>query len=131
MSRDWRTWLVWLPALLWAALIFRLSSVPVLPSPPGVSDKLAHAVTYGVLAGACLLGATGGQWRRIGPRSVRLAIILAVIYGVSDEFHQSFVPGRTPDVLDVLADAVGAVVAVGAAWLSAILLRGRLAASRP
>ena len=130
MSTSLRRWLAWTPAAVWAGVIFLLSSQPVLPSPPGISDKLAHAVTYGILGAGCLLGIVAADWRRIARRTSVLAVIVAVLYGVSDEFHQAFVPGRTPDVLDVLADAVGAAVAVGVLWLSAILLRRRLAVSR-
>ena len=37
-----------------------------------------------------------------------LTIVCATVYGISDEFHQWFVPGRTADVHDVMADAIGA-----------------------
>jgi VanZ family protein len=47
---------------------------------------------------------------------VLLAIVLAIAYGVSDEFHQRFVPGRSSDVYDVLADAEGAAAAALGAW---------------
>ena len=130
MSPAARARLAWLPALAWAGLIFLLSSQPVLPSPPGVNDKLAHALTYGVLAAACLIGVTAGHWRRTAAGSIGLALMIAVAYGASDEFHQSFVPGRTPDPADLLADAVGAGIALSALWLSAILLRRRSTASR-
>ncbi|HSH41142.1 MAG TPA: VanZ family protein, partial [Arenicellales bacterium] len=50
-----------------------------------------------------------------------LALGLAVLYGISDEWHQSFVPGREPDVLDVLADGVGAAVGI---LLLHMLVRG-------
>jgi VanZ family protein len=131
MSARLRGWLAWLPAAGWASVIFLLSSQPVLPSPPGMSDKLAHAITYGILGAACLFGLVAADWRRIVRRTSVLAVIVAVLYGVSDEFHQAFVPGRTPDVLDVLADAVGAAVAVGVLWLSAILVRRHRVVSRP
>ena len=124
-----RDWLAWVPALAWAVLIFALSSQPSLPS-PGVSDKQAHFLAYGVLAVLCLIGASGARLTRIGSRAVLAALVLTVAYGVSDEVHQSFVPGRTPDVDDVVADAIGAAVALGVAWASAILLRRRTLAPR-
>ena len=53
-----------------------------------------------------------------------LAAALAAVYGVSDELHQSFVPGRTADGADVVADAVGAVLGAGAGtWTLAALDR--------
>ena len=115
----------WGPAILWFALIFVLSSQPSLPSPGQISDKQAHAFTYGVLAVLCLMGLTGWRWRRVAGASLLGAFVIAVLYGVSDEFHQSFVPGRTPDVADVLADAAGAALALTAAWGWAILVGRR------
>jgi VanZ family protein len=120
-----RTWLGWIPALLWVGLIFLLSSQPSLPSPDNISDKQAHAFTYGMLAWLCLMGLTGWRWRRVAGASLVAAFLMAVAYGVSDELHQSFVPGRTPDVADVAADAAGAAIALAAAWAWAILLGRR------
>jgi VanZ family protein len=125
-----RASLLWLPAAGWAAFIFVLSSQPVLPSPASVGDKEAHAFTYGVLAFLCLVGLTGARWRGTTRRRVAIAFLLAVLYGISDEFHQSFVPGRTPDVLDLAADAAGAALVLAACWGWAILLDSRASASR-
>ena len=96
-----------LPAVLVASTIFWLSSQPVLPDfLPGFDgfDKLCHIAAYATLAATLLYGARFP----VGRRAWGWALV-AVLYGVSDEFHQSFVPGRTPDLLDLLADAVGAV----------------------
>jgi VanZ family protein len=51
------------------------------------------------------------------------AIALATMYGVSDEFHQSFVPGRSPDRFDVVADCVGATIGVALGWLAGAVHR--------
>ncbi|HXG77088.1 MAG TPA: VanZ family protein [Gaiellaceae bacterium] len=97
---------LWLPAVLWAGLIFALSSVPDLSTGLGGWDlvlrKLAHAAEYAVL-GALLLRASG---------SARLALALGVLYAASDELHQSFVPGREGAPLDVAIDAVGVAAGV-------------------
>lgn len=124
MSPRTRAWLSWAPAILWAVVIFALSAQPSLPS-AGVSDKQAHLATYALLAGLCLMGLTGWRQRRIAGGPALVAFVMAVLYGVSDEWHQSFVPGRTPDVADVAADAIGAALVVGGAWAWAILLAGR------
>jgi VanZ family protein len=95
----------WAPPIAYAGLIFFLSSQSTFPHlPPGLwdFDKLLHAVEYAVLA-LLLLRATGSAW---------VAFALASLYGVSDELHQSFVPGRSATVYDALADAVGAALAV-------------------
>lgn len=92
---------LWLPVLLWAAVIFTLSSIPSLGTGLGAWDlllrKLAHVAEYAIL-GALLLRAL----RRAAP-----AFVLGVAYAVSDEVHQTFVSGRRGAPLDVLIDAAG------------------------
>jgi VanZ family protein len=99
----------WLPVLAWAALIFALSSVPDLGTGLGGWDlalrKVAHALEYALL-GALLCRATS---------SPRAALVLGVLYAVSDEVHQAFVPGREGTPLDVLIDTVGVAAGV-VAW---------------
>ncbi|BCS34148.1 hypothetical protein TBR22_A33770 [Luteitalea sp. TBR-22] len=132
MTPDRRRRLIgWVPAIAWLSMIFVLSSQPSLPSPPSVSDKEAHAFTFGVLAVLLLMGLTAWRWRTVTRSALLAAFLLAVAYGVSDEVHQRFVPGRTPDVADVVADAVGAALAMGAAGAWAILLDRRRTAARP
>jgi VanZ family protein len=97
---------LWLPVVAWAAVIFAFSSVPDLGTGLGGWDlvlrKIAHAAEYAVL-GALLVRATG---------RARLAVALGTLYAISDEVHQSFVPGRVGSPLDVALDAVGVVVGV-------------------
>ena len=99
----------WLPVVAWAGLIFALSSVPDLGTGLGGWDlvlrKLAHAAEYAVL-GALLLRAV---------RRPAVAFALGVAYAISDEFHQSLVPGRAGSPLDVALDAAGVAVGV-ALW---------------
>jgi VanZ family protein len=99
----------WLPVAVWAAVIFAFSSIPSLGTGLGTWDlvlrKLAHAAEYAVL-GALLLRAL----RRPLP-----AFALAVLYAVSDEVHQTFVPGREGALLDVVVDAAGVAAGV-LAW---------------
>jgi VanZ family protein len=99
--------LAWLPALAWAALIFSLSAEPALPAPEvPYFDKVAHFGAYAVL-GACLAFAVHRSTLPLA-----LAVFLGVAYGASDEIHQMFVPGRSPDVFDWVADAAGVAAAV-------------------
>lgn len=127
MSRGARrTWVHWVPAVLWAGTIFLLSAQTRLPATPGAfSDKHAHALAFGLLALACLHGLVQGQWRTVRARQAFVAALLAVAYGLSDEWHQAFVPGRMSDWADVGADATGAIVAAVLGWAWAILLRRR------
>ena len=107
----------WLPAIGWAAVIFGLSSMQS-TGVGGDLSSLAHLGAYAILA-ALVWWALGG--RSGGPRAAVLAIVIASIYGISDEYHQSFVPGRNPDVVDWALDTLGAILAVlalalGARW---------------
>ncbi len=95
--------IAWGPAAAWAALLFLLSSLSDPPGPEALpyGDKLAHFIAYAVLG--VLLGF--GRERSHAPHLLLLA--LGALYGVTDEWHQSFVPGRVPDWADWLADAAG------------------------
>jgi VanZ family protein len=95
----------WLPVVLWAGVIFALSSVPSLSSGLGAWDvvlrKLAHVAEYAVL-GALLARAVpelAAQWAGIA-------------YAVADEVHQHFVPGRHGALLDVAIDASGVLAGI-------------------
>jgi hypothetical protein len=74
-----------------------------LPAIPGI-DKLGHMVIYGILAGTILLAFSETQ-KSTRPRSVMLfTVAFCVLYGISDEIHQSFIPGRFASIYDVFAD---------------------------
>ncbi len=106
----------WLPALLWALLIFFQSANP---SPPGAGlapDYLLHFAAFGILGSFLALGFAGGIKGLYSGSFNRLqavfSVMLALLYGLTDEFHQSFVPGRNPSWTDVAADFLGALVFV-------------------
>jgi len=118
----------WLPAALVMAVIFVFSSIagPDLPN-LGLLDlvgkKAAHVLVYGLLAAAFWYAF---EWRR---DLRRLAWLLAVLYAVTDELHQSFTPGRHPWWLDVVVfDALGALLGL---WLAGMLIRPRPEADNP
>ncbi|MDD2463405.1 MAG: VanZ family protein [Desulfobulbus sp.] len=107
-------WLRVIPLLGVMSLIFYLSHLPGkslhLPSIVNI-DKVLHCLAYATL-GVAYLVALSSQWRR-SPRLVGVSVLLfCFLYGVSDEFHQSFVPGRSVSGGDVVADVVGGLVAV-------------------
>lgn len=76
-----------------------------------VVKKGGHALGYGLL-GLFYWRGLKGENDSVEPRWFFLAWIMAVLYSVTDEFHQSFVPGRHPAVTDVMIDASGAAVAL-------------------
>lgn len=96
----------WIPAAVWAGVIFYLSSRPRLPGPelPGI-DKAAHFAAYALLAWLLIFATERSRL------PLAVAVVLALVYGVTDEIHQMYVPGRSPDVLDWFADAAGVAAA--------------------
>lgn len=113
----------WLPAVLYAGVIFYLSSQSHpeehLPSflLKDISDKVLHAVEYAVLGGLCYRAFRWSVNGQAASYALLFAIVTASLYGMTDEVHQSFVPFRESSWLDWLADTAGA--AVGAlSWKS-------------
>jgi VanZ family protein len=102
---------LWAPPILWALLIFYLSS----RSLPTASEfywkdfvfkKSAHILFYGFLAILVYRALVGEGTPK--KKALVLAFIVAVIYGITDEIHQSFTPGRESRVRDVFFDSFGA-----------------------
>ena len=105
----------WLPPVVWATVIFLFSSLTVTPSTEiywqdFIVKKTAHVVEYGIFAALLYRALRGHGVEKLD--AVLLAILIAVIYGATDEFHQSFTPGREPRVRDVVFDTIGAVAGV-------------------
>jgi len=118
MSRD-NNWRRFIPVTLVMGVIFFLSQQPgdkiSLPDIVNI-DKLLHALVYAAL-GFAFLFALPPDWRRKHPLAAGCATVcFCLCYGVSDEFHQSFVPGRSVSGADVTADAVGGVLALMVDW---------------
>jgi VanZ family protein len=111
---------LWLPPIVYMFLIFHLSSASS-PMPEVTSivwDKLLHATEYAGLAFLVCRALTG---ERIEWSTAALgAILLTSAYGVTDEWHQAFVPLRETDVYDWVADSTGALF--GAALYVAVTL---------
>ncbi len=97
---------LWAPVILWAGVIFVLSSIPNLGTDLGTWDlvarKIAHALEFGVL-GALLFRAL---------ERPAVAVALGSLYAATDEVHQSFVDGRVGSPLDWTIDTVGVVLGV-------------------
>ncbi len=110
--------MLWGPVLLYCALIFALSSISSVPALPGhMSDKAAHALLYSGLGFLVARAVSGGAGRPVNPSVVGAVLAFSALYGLSDEFHQLFVPRRSFDLRDLAADVVGAGVGSAAWWL--------------
>lgn len=104
-----------LPALVWSLAIFGLSAIPRVPidiTPLGI-DKVLHAVFYAIL---CFL-----VWRalwfqsRVGifqRHSLLVAFLFSFGYGIVMEWYQRYLPGRSPDIYDAVANGTGALICV-------------------
>jgi len=109
----------WGLAILMMVAIFAFSSIPSEEMPSfGLVDFLVkkggHALGYGLLALAYLHGLKGEN-EKVIPSQLYIAWFLATLYSATDEFHQSFVPGRHSAVSDVMVDSLGAAAAL---WLA-------------
>jgi len=104
---------LWLPVIFWALLIFSFSS----QSTPSVSEvhwqdfvfkKTIHLIEYGTFAALWYRAFVGSGLEKM--KSLYFSFFITASYGATDEFHQSFTPGREPTVRDMIIDSVGAFV---------------------
>ncbi len=110
----------WIPAILWMSVIFYLSHQPasnlesMLPFfhkifPNMQTFNWGHFIAYFILAVTFYWG-LGEAYANI--KGKLIVVLLCLIYGITDEFHQNFVDGRNPDIKDVRNDAIGAAIAM-------------------
>ena len=98
----------WLPVLIWAGFIFWFSSIPDLKS--GIEQdlilrKIAHILEYAIL---CFLLIRALVKEKISfVKTLILAVIIAFLYSISDEYHQTFVQGRQGSLKDIGIDSIG------------------------
>ena len=123
---NWRAALrspagLWGPVAAYMALIFVLSGRPDPPLPSQLSDTQGHSIGYMGLAVTIGRALAGGAASGATLRAAAGAWGIAAVYAASDEWHQSFVPGRTADVADWFADAAGALAGAGACWAWGII----------
>lgn len=116
---DFKAVLVlWTPVLVYAGMIFFLSSQSldfVGEGPFPQWDKVAHGTEYGLFCLLILRALRGTCPKARLSVIAAWAVLITASYGASDEFHQSFVPHREADIFDLLADG-GAASLVSAIW---------------
>ena len=114
-----------MPAILWAALLFVLSSIPSAALPRlslQVKDLIMHFAAYsvfGYLLALAIIQTSGRAHRKL----LILVFIIGMAYGASDELHQKFVAGRTCSVSDFLADCAGILFGMAVFMLLPLTLR--------
>lgn len=118
-------------ALAWMGLIFQLSSLSQEEASAALEavswlgvarSYLAHLALYGILA--AMVQMNFWAWTNAGLYRLRWALLaaaLASFYGVTDEYHQSLVPGRVASIIDMEVNASGAAITAAGLWLSALV----------
>ncbi len=108
-----RNLIFWLPAVLWAGLIFYLSSRTNVTPGWGIWDEIfscsAHFIEYLILSFLLLRAFDNTTNLAIKTKYV-FVVIIVILYAMSDEWHQSFIPTRIPSLFDIITDIMGAVV---------------------
>jgi VanZ family protein len=114
-----RTSLYKYAAILYFALIFILSAIPSIAPPPVfvLKDKIYHSIEYGIFSFLLFLAFYHSRKGSLKKKAFLLSCIVGIAYGLSDEIHQSFVPGRTCEFLDFVADCLGIVLVQIGIWL--------------
>ncbi|RPJ66854.1 MAG: teicoplanin resistance protein VanZ [Acidobacteria bacterium] len=113
---------LWGPVAGYCVLIFLLSSSSHLPDlPHGFSDKNAHLLLYSGLGFLVARAVAGGVGRPFPGWTIAVAVAFSVLYGLTDEAHQLFVPRRHFDLMDLAADGIGASVGAVLLWLWGII----------
>jgi VanZ family protein len=98
-------------AIFYALLIFAVSAIPQIPPPLGFKwgDKVAHLLEYGIFSFLLFLAFYTSGKEFLKRHVFILSLIIGMVYGLSDEIHQKFVPGRNCDIFDFLADCLGII----------------------
>ena len=115
---------LWLPVAAYMGAIYYVSGQSSLPGGvEAIPDTALHAIGYGGLALVALRAVAGGRWAGVTLATLAIAWIISTGYGVTDEWHQMHVPGRTAEWRDLRNDAAGALVALGTAGAWGIINR--------
>jgi len=107
-----------LPAIAWCLFIFTVSSIPSakLPSLIAYTDKLIHAGVFGVLCWLLHVAFYFQPNTFLRRWSKFIALGITMLYGISDEYHQMFTPGRSTDFFDFMADTTGGAIYLAASY---------------
>lgn len=110
-------------------VIFTASSLPAPELPALGADKLVHLLEYAGLTLLLVRALAGGVWSGVRPRTLATAVMVATLYGLSDEWHQTITPGRSVERADVAADVAGALLGAGVCHIIERLWRSKPSSS--
>jgi len=109
----------WYPPIIWGLIIFTFSAQTT-PSTSSVQwqdfsvKKFAHVVEYSIFAMLIFRGLYNSGIKL--KKALLISFLFPVLYAVTDEFHQSFTPGREPHIRDVIFDTIGAGISILTIW---------------
>lgn len=106
-------------ALAYAALIFTVSAIPTLNPPPlglVLEDKILHFIEYGIFSLLLFLAFFTSGKEFFKKHVFVISSVIGIAYALSDEIHQKFVPGRSSEFLDFVADSLGIVLVQIGIW---------------
>lgn len=107
-------------ALIYALLIFVVSAVPSITPPTFVfvlEDKILHFIEYSIFSALLFLAFFTSGKEFLKKHVFLISSLIGIAYAVSDELHQKFVPGRSCEFFDFLADSLGIIVIQIGIWL--------------
>ena len=111
----------WAPVVVYMAAIFVVSGRSDPAMPAGFSDKSLHALAYFGLAVLAFRAIAGRLPARVTWGAAAAVLAISIGYGITDELHQLYVPGRSADVADLYADAIGASLGLIGCWAWGII----------
>jgi len=108
-----KRFLFWIPSIVWAIILFSLSNTPgnELPSLKFGLDKLAHISVYCIFSYLIIFAFTNSTHKDYFHK-IYYSFLIAFLYGVFEEYHQLFVPGRFFSYGDMYANLIGSVAGV-------------------
>jgi VanZ family protein len=106
---------IWLPVVVWALIIFLFSNRPSISTVDFylgdfLLKKTAHLIEYGIFSFLIYRALTSSGVEK--KKAMWISVLICFLYGATDEFHQSFIAGRTPTVRDVIIDTTGATIMI-------------------
>ncbi|MFA5866525.1 MAG: VanZ family protein [Actinomycetota bacterium] len=113
--------ILWTLTILWGGVIFYFSSLAGSQIPSVMPDFIPHFIEYFIFAALTAAAVWSTKKELPAGRLGLWAITITAIYAASDEFHQAFVPGRTPDGKDWAVDVAGAIAVAGIIYLVRVL----------
>ncbi len=108
----------WLPIIVYCTAIFIQSSFPTSQQIPDWRnlDKVLHVAAYAIMGALFFRALATGHFSTNLKAAVILSILFSGLYGLSDEVHQSFVPGRSAEAADAAADFMGGIFGASYGW---------------